>query len=210
MVWGAVIGAAAGLIGSKMSGDAAKDAGKAQAAADKERLDFEKEQYQEWQDTYGGIEDNLAAYYDQLTPTLRATQGLEAFEKEKDIALTGLRENLAQRGISTSGIAAQTETSVAVSSAAERARIRAAAPMETAKEKLGFLTVGLGQDAAGGVSGALQTQSANAASDARAAAGLAGKATGAAVKAGANLASELADVFTRKQEPAPVVEGVPV
>ena len=202
MSWIAVaaIGSAAvGAIGSGMAASKAsgssKDASRAAAASDKAQLDWEKEQYAEWQETYGGIEDNLADYYKELTPTLRTMQGLEAFEKEKNVAMTDLRENLAQRGIATSGISAQLETSVALESAAERARIRAAAPMETAREQLSFLQVGLGQDPSAGISGALSTRSTNANRIASDTARASGQATGAFVEAGTNLASELFNAF---------------
>ena len=166
MTWWAVGSAAVSVVGSVYSSSkassASKKAGNQAADAEAARLGFEREQYDEWQATYGPIEDSLAEYYDTLTPTLRTVQGLEAFEKEKNIALTNMRENLAQRGIDTSGIAAQQELQVATGSAEERARIRAAAPMEVAKEKLAFLQVGLGQDPSSGLSGAFQDSQRNA------------------------------------------------
>ena len=159
----AVGGAGTALYGAASASSAAGAATKGARRTAKAQLDFEKEKYQEWQDTYGGLEDNLAKYYDELTPTLRTMQGLESFEKEKNLALTDLRENLAQRGIATSGISAQLETEVALDSATARAKIRADAPMEVAREKLSFLQVGLGQDPSGGISDALaqNTRTAN-------------------------------------------------
>ncbi len=187
MSWAVVGGAAIGLVGSAYSSNrassAASDAGDAASDADRERLAFERERYDEWQSTYGPVEDRLAAYYETLSPTLRIVQGLEAFEKEKNLALTNLRENLDQRGIGTSGISAQLETTVALSSASERARIRAAAPLEVAKEQLGFLQVGLGQDPSSGISGALSDAQRNANRIAEATARNAGKASGAVVGA---------------------------
>jgi len=181
VVGGAAIGVAGSLYSAGKAGKAARKADERADEAEQRRLDFERQKYDEWQDTYGAIEDQLAAYYETLTPTLRTVQGLEAFEKEKDRALTNLRENLDQRGIGTSGIAAQQETEVALASAEERARIRANAPLDVAREKLGFLQVGLGQDPSGGISNALADSQANAERIANAAAGNAGAATGAAV-----------------------------
>jgi len=151
----AAIGVAGTVYASKKAGSAAKQAARISSDADKARLDFEKERYAEWNATYGPLEDSLASYYQTLTPTLRAVQGLEAFEKEKNIALTNMRENLSQRGIATSGIAGQLESQIAVGSAAERARIRAAAPLEVAKEKASFLATGMGQNPANQVGSAL-------------------------------------------------------
>ena len=194
-VWaaGAVVGAAViGVAGSAYSADkasgAANKASKRASDADAARLGFEREQYDEWQATYGPIEDSLAAYYNTLSPTIRATQGLEAFEKEKNIALTNMRENLAQRGIDMSGIAAEQELQIAVGSAEERARIRAEAPINVAKEKLGFLQVGLGQDPSEGMSGALTDAQRNAQRNELITARNAGQASGAVVDSFTDLA----------------------
>lgn len=207
MVWGAIAGAAIGAvgsaIGSKSASDASDRASKRAEALSREQLEWEKEQYNEWKETYGDIEDNLADYYTNLTPELRTVQGLEAYEKKKNLAMDKLNENFAQRGISRSGIAAQTDTTFAIESAAERARIRAEAPMETAREQLAFLQVGLGQDPAGGVSGALSGRASEASQVARDTANAAGSATAAMWQAGTNLAvqaGETYDQYKRDQE----------
>lgn len=202
MSWGNVAGAAVGLagslFGSKQSSDAASDAAQWQYQASKEQLDFEKERYNEWKATYGGLQDNLAAYYNEMSPILREVQGLEAYEKEKNLALKNLRENLAQRGLDSSGLMADVETSFAIESAAERARIRAAAPMETAREKAAFLQVGLGQNPASSVSNALSSRATEAAQMARDTAIASGQATQAAWESGANLAEELVNIFNNR------------
>ena len=204
MTWGnvgaAAIGVVGGALGSSSASGASKSAARKQAQTEEARLEFEQQKYDEWKDTYGPIEDNLAEYYNELTPGLRTMQGLEAFNKERDQALTGLRENLAQRGIQLSGIAAQTETNVAIESASERARIRAAAPMEVAKEKLSFLKTGLGQDPSSGVSNALADRSTRAANEYRATAQASGQATQSFVEAGTNLASELFTAFQNRDK----------
>lgn len=187
-VAGAAIGVAGTVYASKKASSAAKKAGKAASNADAERLAFEREQWAEWQDTYGGIEDQLAAYYETLTPTYRITQGLEAHEKEMNRARTKISENLAQRGIATSGIAAQLTTEMEVASAEERARIRAAAPLEVAKEKLGFLQVGLGMNPQEGMRDALQSQANTARGIANATAVNAGQAQGAMISSITDLA----------------------
>ena len=161
MSGGIVAGAAIGLVGTAYaSRQASKSADRATAAAsnaEAAQLAFAQEQYDEWKATYGGVEDQLAKYYETLTPTMRITQGLEAHEKEMNRARKQLEESYAQRGISSSGIAAQTRTEMSVASAEERARIRAAAPLEVAKEKLGFLQVGLGMNPQQGMYNALDS-----------------------------------------------------
>lgn len=158
IVGGAAIGVAGTIYSANKASKSAKRAGKRADAAEERRLAFEQERIDEWEATYGTVEDQLANYYETLSPTLRITQGLEAFEKEKERGMKQLNETLAQRGIDRSGMAAQIETQVAVDSAEERARIRAAAPMEVAKEKLGFLNTGIARDPYNNMSQALQGQ----------------------------------------------------
>lgn len=190
VVGGAAIGLVGSIITSRSASSTAREAGDRASDAEQARLNFEREQWQEWQDTYGNIEDQLASYYETLTPSFRATQGLEAHEKEMNRALTNLRENLDQRGIGTSGISAQVETEFAVSGAEERARIRAAAPLEVAKEKLGFLQVGLGMDPNAGMRDALQSTSDTAQRTAEQTARNAGTASGAMISSFTDLAQE--------------------
>lgn len=199
MVWGAVAGAVVGAVGSaiasKNSAKASKDASRAASEAEAERLAFDRERYEEWQATYGPLEDNLARYYNNLDPELRTTMGLEAYEREKDIALTQLRETLDQRGIGTSGIAGQLETEIALASAEERARIRADAPMETAREQAAFLQIGLGQDPSGDISQGLAEVAERRNRESIAAAQIHGQNTRRLIESGVNVAEELINVF---------------
>ena len=201
IVGGAAIGVAGSIYSANKASKAAKRAGKQAAAADQARMDFARERQDEWEATYGATEDHLANYYETLSPTLRTVQGLEAFEKEKDIALTNLRENLDQRGIGTSGIAAQQETDIALASAGERARIRAAAPMEVAKEQSSFLQIGLGQDKYGGMDAALNQQQTNANRDERITAQNSGLATGALVGSVTDLAQAGLTKYVNRTQP---------
>jgi hypothetical protein len=169
---------------SKSANRAAQVAGDAEAA----RLAFEQEQWDEWNATYGPVQDQLANYYETLTPTMRITQGLEAHEKEMNRARKSIEESFAQRGISMSGIAAQTKTELSVASAEERARIRAAAPLEVAKEKLGFLQVGLGMNPQSGMRDALDSAAIRAGNTAQIAAQNAGIARGAMIGSFTDLA----------------------
>lgn len=158
MITAAVINVGGAYLTQKKASKSADRATQAASDAEAARLGFEREQWEEWQATYGPIEDQLANYYETLTPTFRVTQGLEAFEKERERSMKQLRETFAQRGISYSGVAAQVELQDKLTSAQERARIRANAPMEVAREKLGFLQVGLGQNPQAGMRDALASQ----------------------------------------------------
>ena len=188
MIAAAAIGVGGSYLMQRKASKAAGKAGDQAADADAAQLDFAKQQYEDWQATYGPVEDQLAKYYETLTPSFRITQGLEAHEKEMDRAKTNLRATLDQRGIGTSGIAGQVETEMAVSSAEERARIRAAAPMEVAKEKLGFLNTGLGQNPNLAMDNALSSQANRYAQNERIAGRNAGEAYNAFISSGTNLA----------------------
>lgn len=129
-------------------------------AAENAALSFAQEQYDDWKAVYGDLQTNLAKYYNSLTPEMIAAKGLQTFEEEKTAALTQVRETLAQRGISTSGIAGAVESEFALGSAQERAKIRANAPMDLAREKSSFLSIGLGQDPRSNVQSVLNNRSA--------------------------------------------------
>ena len=190
-VW-AVGGAVAGLAGSVYSANkaskSAKKAGKRADAADAKRLAFEEERRAEWEDTYGNVEDRLSDYYETLTPTLRISQGLEAFEKEKKVAMDNYAESMAERNIDRSGMTAQVESDVAINSAEARARIRAEAPMQVAQEQSAFLQIGLGQDPDAGMRNAMSGEQTRSASLESTTARNAGIATGAVVSAATDLA----------------------
>lgn len=192
MITAAVITAGGAYLSSRSASRSSDRATQAASDAEAARLAFEQEQWDEWQATYGPVQDQLANYYETLTPTFRVTQGLEAHEKEMNRSLKKIEESFAQRGISTSGIAAQTRTELSVASAEERARIRAQAPLEVAKEKLGFLQIGLGQNPQQGMRDALDDANIRAANTAQIAAQNAGIARGAFYDAATNAAQGVA------------------
>lgn len=169
MTWGLVIGAGVSLYGAKKASSAsskananADQANKASIEANQADQAFQQQVYDDWKAVFGDVQTNLASYYKNLNPTFATAQGLEAFETEKNRALTNIREGFEQRGIATSGLAYKAEADVSMLSAVERAKIRANAPRQVAEEKLGFLNAGL---AASPVAGLLQSKS-NAAANA--------------------------------------------
>jgi hypothetical protein len=206
VAWVGVGVAAAGVIGSAYSSSkatsAAKKAGKRADSADARRMDFEEQRYDEWQETYGPVEDQLAAYYNTLTPTLRITQGLENFEKEKKIAIDNLDQKMAQRNIDRSGMTAQLDSDVAIDSAEARARIRANAPMEVAKEKASFLSVGLGQNPNDAMTNAFSAEQARSAGLEQQTAKNAGIAQGAVIDSATNLVQVGLETWAANREPA--------
>jgi hypothetical protein len=181
MAWVAVAVAGTAVASTAVSARSARKSASAAAGAAKNELGFAQAQYADWLDVFGDIQTNLGEYYENLTPDLYETQALQAFEQEKQLALDALEIEFAQRGIDTSGLAKETYENIAFSSAAERAKIRAEAPIKTAQVKQEFLQIGLGQNPADNVHASLLNRTNQLNQDARLASQAAGKATGAAV-----------------------------
>lgn len=196
MTWGAVAVAGATVVSGYMASESASDASKAAGQASAESLAFERQKYENWRATYGGIEENLAEYYGSLTPDYFEAQGLEAFEQERTRELENVRSTLAQRGIQDSGIALATELGMAQTAATERARIRATAPSLAAEEQRSFLQVGLGQAPGESYSRALAEQASLKGEQAMVAEQAAGKAIGSAIT---TTGTALADYFNRPE-----------
>lgn len=155
-VVGAVSSASASSKASK-SADAATAASSEAAAA---QLEFEKEQYADWEKVYGPIQDNLSAYYNSLTPEKYEAQSIQAINQSYAAANTQITQSLAQRGIATSGLAAQAQVDLATKRAQDTATVRATSDQAVANEKMKFLSLGMGQYAntTAGVSNAYGNQ----------------------------------------------------
>lgn len=142
---------ASSVIGSRSSSKASKQA----ADASQAQLEFEYEKYDDWKATYGAIQDNLANYYQNITPEYYAAIGLEAFEQQQQASMTRIEESLAQRGLSDSPLAASIEAQSELDAAETRASIRRDAPAQARQEQSNFLAMGLGANPANSVSNAL-------------------------------------------------------
>lgn len=141
----AAIGAVAGIGGALISSSASKSAANKAANSASNELAFNQAQYDRWQEVFGPIQDNLSEYYQSLTPDYYEAAGLQAFEKERQAQMTTLNEQLAQRGLTGSGLEATLNRENAIDTAQQRAAIRVDAPAKAAAEKLNFLQVGMGQ-----------------------------------------------------------------
>lgn len=170
---GAIIGAAA--VGAASSASASSKASKsanaatnASSDASAAQLAFSKEQYEDWKSVFGDVQDNLAAYYKNLTPASIEASGVQALNTEYAAASKNLTQSLAQRGISSSGLEAQAMTDLAQKQAQDTANVRVQAPIIAAQEQMKFLALGLGQgaNAVSSVNSAYQSQASLAASQA--------------------------------------------
>lgn len=129
---------------------AGKNAAASQAQANalsREQIAFMREQYSDFKDIYGPIEDNLSEYFKSLNPEKVAAMGLENQQREFEVARATIEQDSARRGISGSGIETGNKVNATFMNAEQRARIRSGADKAVADEKMGFLGLGLGQGA---------------------------------------------------------------
>ena len=203
--------AAVGLGSSiKSSSDASKEAkaGRRQAGeAGDAQLAFEQEQYDDWQATYGGIEENLSEYYNSISAETYMAQGLENQQQAFETSMTRINESLAQRGIEPgSGISASIGAQAELGSAEERAKIRFDAPRQATEDKSNFLQIGLGQNPGSSMSSTLSQQSQQLQSQANIAeqrSGMANQQTGQAAQSFVTTAgTALADYYDKNKTPA--------
>lgn len=151
--------AGAVVVGAGISAYSADKASKRAEKSADVAIGFEQEKYDDWQEVYGPLQDNLANYYENVSPDYYAATGLETFEQQYQTALTRMDENLAQRGIDpSSGIAASLESQGELNAAETRASIRKDAPRQAMEDKSRFLQIGLGQNPGSSFSSALQNK----------------------------------------------------
>ena len=139
---------AASLFGASKASSAAKSASNAQAAAEAAMLEFQQQQYQDWQDTFGPIQDNLSLYYQNISPDYYEATGLANFQKEREQQLADLNTSLAQRGLTGSGLAATVKRENAIDTAEQRAQIRTNAKQQAVSDMSNFLQIGMGTNPA--------------------------------------------------------------
>lgn len=181
VVAAAVIGSS--VVGAVVSKNASDKAVKSAERSEQSSLDFDKEMYQDWKDTYGDIEDNLAEYYGGLSADYYEAMGLEAFQQEYETNMTQMKESLSQRGILDDKLSASLELQGQLSAAETKATIRRDSEMVVNQEKRNFLQIGLGQNPAGNVSQNLANQAAASRDRANASEVAAGQAVGNAIGA---------------------------
>lgn len=114
-------------------------------AFQKEQMDFQKQQYGDWESVFGSVSKNLGDYYKTLSGDTLAAKQITALNTELAKGEKELQTQLAQRGLSSSGINAAAMTQMALGGATAKASIRASAEEQAVAQKQGFLGLGLGQ-----------------------------------------------------------------
>lgn len=168
IIGASVIGAGASMAAAGSASDSASAATAASSQASAASLAFSKEQYEDWKATFGDVQDNLSAYYKNLTPAAIEASGIQNINSSYAQASKQVTQSLAQRGISSSGLEGQAIVDLATKQAHDTANLRVQAPIMAAQEKMKFLALGLNQGSAAvaGVGNAYSNQASLAAQQA--------------------------------------------
>lgn len=196
----AIIGAVGAVGGAVISSRASSKASKRAADAQNNQLNFDMERYDDWQNIFGGVQENLSNYYNSISPDYYIASGLEAFEKEREAQMGKLNETLAQRGLSNSGLAATVATEDAISSAEARAGIRREAPRQAREDQSRFLQIGMGQNPGSSISSTLGNIAVNAQTQANQASQAAGQAMSSAISSTGKAVVQGYDAWSKANE----------
>lgn len=169
------------LLGAGLSANSANKASKAASSAEAASLGFAKQQYDDWLKIFGPIQTNLSNYYNTLSPSRIEAQGKEAIELERTEWISRIEENFAARGLTGSAMEGSALADVERQTAIGKANVAATAEDVAAQKKLGFLTLGYGQNPAGAMQNVLQSQAQSKRNLATSSAQAAGKALGSAI-----------------------------
>ena len=149
MAWAAVgvavVSGGVGMYQADQASRAQDKALKAQSAASAAELAFAKEQQAKWDATFGPIQENLSNYYQSLDPNDVAAQSVQAIQQSYQASTEQMNQQLAQRGMDTSGVGAELSMQGMFQSEAMKAQARQDAPRQVAEQQAGFLGLGLGQ-----------------------------------------------------------------
>lgn len=127
-------------------------------ALSQEQIDMYKQQLSEWESVFGNVQQTVSNYYNSLTPEKRIQQGFQNLESQYNQASTRVNQQLAQRGLATSGASAQANTALLQSLASQKADVATNAESQVAQEQAGYLQLGLNQKSSL-LSGLAQAQS---------------------------------------------------
>jgi len=148
-VW---VGAAATVGAAVVSSNASKKAAGAQSAAaaesaqvQREQLAFQQDQYNDWKEIYGPLQESQAEYYKNLTGKELVGKELEQIQRAGQATNTQIKQSLSQRGMGESGLLADLANQNTYNTEMQKALTRASAPDKAALERNKFLALGLNQ-----------------------------------------------------------------
>jgi len=110
-------------------------------------LDYAQSMVSDWENTYGGIEDNLSNYYNNLDPQKYAQAYKTDLNMNIDKQVAQLNETMAASGLQTAGMQQQTAKEAAFAKATGGAQADINAEDKVNSMKNSFLNAGMGQKA---------------------------------------------------------------
>jgi len=118
----------------------------------------------DWEGTFGGIQDNLSEYYNNLDPDKFSTQNKSMYKQHMDKQMQQFNDSMASTGLQSAGMKQQALQESAFQTAEGNAGIDIMAPEQVNQMKQGFLNFGEGQrnSANNAMQNALSLQSGNA------------------------------------------------
>jgi len=102
-----------------------------------------------WEQSFGGVQDNLTEYYENLDPTKYAVEQKALFKESIDKQMTQYNETMAAGGLQSAGMKAQTAKEAAFKTAQTNAQIDIGAEDKVASMKQDWLQFGDAQRASG-------------------------------------------------------------
>lgn len=195
MTWVAVAIGGSAVVGAIATTSASNKANSTARKAAANELEFQQQQYNDWQAIYGPLQENLANYYSNVSPEYYATTGLENFQQQYQTSLQRINESFAQRGITpSSGISTSVMAQAELNAAEQRASIRKDAPRLAAEDQSRFLQIGLGQNPTQSLANTMAGQTQYAQQQANLYGQAAGQAVGNAIT---TVGTGLADYFNK-------------
>ena len=137
-----LVGAGVGALGFIVSSVQRNIHRKRSLRLQRDALDFQKYQYDQWKNIYGSIEENLSNYYNRLSPTELANRGLVAQQKHFQESQKNIQGLLARQGLSGSSFESYLLAQGEYKNVLDKARIEDTAEDEVAKKQLKFLESG--------------------------------------------------------------------
>jgi len=162
-------------------------AGGAEVSTGDPATDFARQQYQDWLNTFGPVQDNLSAFYSNLTPDYYASRGIEAFNQERDTELNDLNSLISQTNVGADA-AKELRKNENILAAQSKSQIRRYAGEAVANQQQQFLSIGMGSGAASNYQNALSNNSAFNQQQSAAASAANGQAAGSLIQVAGSLA----------------------
>ena len=113
----AAVGGIGSMIGAVDAGNKAGDSYDKAMASSQAQFDFNQQQLDDWENMFGGLEQNVTDFYTELDPTKYATESKTALFNSMDKSMKQYNEDLSARGMQSAGMKAQADKEMAFAKA---------------------------------------------------------------------------------------------